>query len=132
MARLAQPQDEMFERNISLIASRASEVQIYSDSFVYEGFVCGLDDVWVQIYGHEENNKGNPETEWRFVLVNRDNISAIGTTGRYISDLDEKTRDYVNRKIKTFVNACDKFQSVREQENDSKREKAGSSSKGLR
>ena len=69
MPRLAQPQDEMFERNISLIASRAQEVQIYSDSFVYEGFVCGLDDVWVQIYGHEENNKDNPDSQWRFVLI---------------------------------------------------------------
>ena len=122
MADLAQQGQVMFERNISLIASRRQEVQVYSDSFVYEGFICGLDNKWIQIYGHEENNKSNPDTQWRFILIGKDKISAIGPTGRYIGDLDEKTQEWVNRKTKTFADVCDKFLSTKGSKNDDGRE----------
>ena len=118
MSKLAQEQELMFERNVALIASRRQEVQVYSDSFVYEGFLCGLDESWVQIYGHEEGNKGNPETEWRFILIGKDKISAIGPTGRNISSLEGQTQDYVSRKTKTFADVCERFLSFKESKND--------------
>lgn len=121
MDKLAQINDVMFERNVALIASRRQEVQVYSDSFVYEGFLCGLDQQWVQIYGHEENNKDNPEAQWRFILIGKDKISAIGPTGKYLTNFDAQTQDYVNRKIKTFADVCDKFLVTRESKNDSSR-----------
>ena len=115
MADLAQHGQVMFERNISLIASRRQEVQIYSDSFVYEGFLCGLDEKWIQIYGHEEGNKDDPSTQWRFILIGKDKISAIGPTGRYVSDLESQTQEWVVRKTKTFADVCDKLQSSKRQ-----------------
>ena len=122
MAKLAQVEDVMFERNVALIASRKQEVQVYSDSFVYEGFLCGLDNQWVQIYGHEENNKDNPDAQWRFILIGRDKISAIGPTGKNLTNFDPQTQDYVSRKIKTFADVCDKFLVARESKNDNSRE----------
>jgi hypothetical protein len=117
MDYLAQQGQVMFERNIAIIASRKQEVQIFSDSFVYEGFVCGLDNDWLQIYGHEEGNKDNFDTRWRFLLIGKDKISAVGPTGRSIHDLDDETREWVSKKIENFSGVADKFMSVRNAKN---------------
>jgi hypothetical protein len=113
MDKLSQVGDTMFERNIAIIASRRQEVQIFSDGFVYEGFLCGMDDNWVQLYGHEENDKNNVDTQWRFLLLVKNNISAIGPTGRNLSDIDEETRKWIEKKIQIFSDVCDKFLSLR-------------------
>ena len=124
MENLAQNDEVMFERNISIIASRRQEIQIFSDTFVYEGFICGLDNKWMQIYGHEENDKDNFETQWRFLLIGRDNISAIGPTGRSIHDVDQVTREWISKKIQVFSDVCDKFLAVKGiKKNDDRREK---------
>ena len=119
---LAQQDEIMFERNVALIASKRQEVQIYSDSFVYEGFLCGLDNKWLQIYGHEENNKNVPGSQWRFILVGKDKISAIGPTGRYVDDIGGEVQEWVHKKTETFAGVCKKFlESHRGVRNDNSR-----------
>lgn len=120
--KLAQSEEVMFERNLAIIASRKQEVQIYSDSFVYEGFICGLDNRWVQLYGHEETNRDNPTIQWRFILIGKDKISAIGSNGRSIHDLDEDIREWINKKIHTFSDVSEKFLTVRGYKNDNRKE----------
>jgi len=111
--KLAQLDEVMFERNIAIIASRKQEVQVFSDGFLYEGFLCGLDENWLQMYGHEENDRENEDSKWRFLLVGKKNISAIGPTGRGLLDYDEVTRDWIAKKIQIFSDVCEKFLSVR-------------------
>ena len=123
MEKLAQQNDLMFERNVAIIASRRQEVQIFSDGFIYQGFLCGLDEKWIQLYGHEEADKNNYDTQWRFLLISKDNVSAIGPTGRSLHDIDSETRDWISKKIQIFSDICDKFVSVRGIKNDSRREK---------
>ena len=120
---LAQSGNSMFERNIAIIASRKNEVQVFSDGFVYEGFLCGMDNYWIQIYGHEENDKNNIDTQWRFLLLAKENVSAIGPTGRTLHDIDEVTREWISKKIQVFSDVCDKFLSARGIKNDNRREK---------
>jgi len=122
-ARLAQGYEVMFERNLALIASKRQEVRIFSDGFVYEGFLGGLDDSWVQLYGHEENDKNNADTQWRFILLNKNNISSIGPTGRGLHDYDNYTREFISKKIQTFSSVCDKFLVSKGVKNDGRREK---------
>lgn len=121
---LAQSAETMFERNTAIIASRRQEVQIFSDGFVYVGYLCGLDENWVQLYGHEENDKDNFATMWRFLLINKNNISAMGPNGNGLHDIDPVTRDFISQKIKMFSDVCDKFLSVRGiRKNDDRKEK---------
>jgi len=121
--KLAQVSDVMFERNIAIIAGKRQEVQIFSDGFVYEGFLCGLDEKWVQLYGHEENNKDNIDSQWRFILISKENISAIGPTGRNLGDIDEVTRVWISKKIQIFSDVSEKFLSAKVNKNDNRREK---------
>ena len=120
MDRLAQPGDIMFERNIGIIASRRQELQIFSDGFVYIGFICGLDENWIQLYGHEEGDKDNFSTQWRFLLIGKENISAVGPTGRSIHDVDPETREWIEKKIKMFSEVSDKFLNSKGVKNDRK------------
>ena len=103
-SKLAQSSDQMFERNIAIIASRQQEIKIFSSTFVYEGFICGLDEEWIQLYGHEEDDN-NSDTMWRFLLVSRRNISAIGSTGRDLNDVDQVTAEWIGKKINVFSNS---------------------------
>lgn len=115
--KLAQASDQMFERNIAIIASRQQEVRVFSDGFVYEGFICGLDEEWMQLYGHEENDR-NADTMWRFLLISRGNISAIGSTGRDLTDVDQVTAEWIGKKIHTFsVEVAGSFSKVRSTKN---------------
>ena len=124
MNKLAQQTDAMFERNISIIAGRRQEVQIFSDGFVYEGFLCGLDEQWIQIYGHEENDKNNFDTQWRFLLISKENVSAVGPTGRSLHDIDPVTREWIAKKIQIFSDVCDKFLATKGiKKNDDRKEK---------
>ena len=120
MDKLAQSNDLVFERNLAIIASRRQEVQVFSDGFVYQGYLCGLDEQWIQLYGHEENDRNNYDAKWRFLLINKSNVSAIGPTGSNLGDLDDETRDWVSKKIQIFSDVCDKFSSVRGAKNSGK------------
>ena len=111
--KLAHANDTMFERNIAIIASRRQEVQIFSDGFVYEGYLCGMDEDWIQLYGHEENDKNNADIQWRFLLLGKGNISAMGPNGNGLHDYDKETQEWISKKIQMFSDVCDKFLSVR-------------------
>lgn len=113
MSKLAQPADQMFERNLAIMSARKKEIRVFSDGFIYEGFLCGLDEQWIQIYGHEELDREVPEVKWRFMLVNRDNVSAIGPTGRDLDDYDSETRNWINDKISVFSSRSSEFNAVR-------------------
>lgn len=104
MDKLAQPLDQMFERNLAIIASRQKEVRVFSDGFIYIGYICGLDEGWLQLYGHEEADNNNPKDMWRFLLILRSNISAIGMTGNDLDDVDNETAEWISKKINTFSN----------------------------
>jgi hypothetical protein len=122
MDKLAQPNDQMFERNIAIIASRKNQVLTYSDGFVFEGFLCGLDDNWVQMYGHEENQE-DPQSRWRFILLGKGNISGIIPSGKTLYDVESDTREYIEKKIKMFSEVSEKFLVVKEKNDNSRREK---------
>jgi len=109
MANLAQESEVMFERNMAIIASRKQEVQVFSDGFVYVGYISGLDSRWLQLYGHEEGDKDNFVTQWRFLLISKENISAIGPNGKNLSDIEPVTREFIAKKIQMFSDVCDKF-----------------------
>jgi len=109
---LKQDGDSMFERNIAIIASRKQEVLVDSDGVLYEGFICGLDEEWLQIYGHDQEDRDHPNLSWRFVLINRSRINSIRTTGRDTMNIVASTREWVEKRISAFVNIAEKFQST--------------------
>jgi len=121
--KLAQSGDLVFERNLAIIAGRRQEVQVFSDGFVYHGYLCGLDENWIQLYGHEENDRNDYDAQWRYLLINRVNVSALGPTGGNLQDLDDETREWVTKKIQIFSDVCDKFSSVRGTKHDNRKEK---------
>ena len=130
MEKLAQNNEVMFERNVALIASRRYEVFVYSDSFVYEGFICGLDSKWLQIYGHEESQKDNLQASWRFILLNKNKISGLVPTGRNLWDLnyEGELNNNIEKKIKNFVEVSKKFLTSKESDDvNSRREEVGTS-----
>lgn len=104
---LAQFESSMFERNIAIKAAKEEEVQVNTFVTSITGFLCGLDEDWVQVCGGESSKLKN---NWDLVLINRSNISFITSTGRTISDIDPKVREYVQRKIGTFVSVSKTFQ----------------------
>jgi hypothetical protein len=122
MDRLAQSNDQMFERNIAIIASRKNQVLTYSDGFVFEGFICGLDENWVQMYGHEEDQE-DPQSRWRFILLGKNNISGIIPSGKTLYDVDSETREYIEKKIKMFSEVSEKFLGGKERNDNSRGEK---------
>jgi hypothetical protein len=121
--KLAHVNDSMFERNIAIIASRKQEVQIFSGGFVYEGYICGMDESWIQMYGHEENDKNNADIQWRFLLLYKNTISAIGPNGNGLHDYTDDIHEWIDKKIHMFSEVCEKFLSVRGTKNDNRREK---------
>jgi len=114
---LKQEYDSMFERNIAIIASRKQEVYVEFGDRLYEGFVCGLDDLWLQIYGHDVEDREDPTLAWRFVLINKDKIVTIRTSGRDLRSLPEDAREWVEKRISAFANIAEKF-SVRKHDTD--------------
>ena len=106
---LRQPLDSMFERNIAIIASRKQEVLVDSDGLTYEGFICGLDEKWMQIYGHDQQDKNDPNLSWRFVLIKLDRVNTIRMSGRDLRDLPVQNREWVEKRISAFANIAEKF-----------------------
>jgi len=117
---LKQNYDVMFERNIAIISSRKQEVLLDIDGELYEGFVCGLDDLWLQIYGHSVEDRDDDAYSWRFVLINKDKVNTIRTTGRDVRGLPDDTRKWVEQKVGNFSNSAEKFLSKKLENNDDK------------
>ena len=98
---LAQVQNTMFERNVAIKASKEEEVQITTPTDNFIGFICGLDDHWVQICGKNEDEYSKGK-DWELILLNRSSLISIHSTGANSNDLDSSIKDYVQRKINTF------------------------------
>lgn len=106
---LAQNWNSMFERNIAIKASKQEEVQVSTPADSFIGFICGLDDNWLQICGKNEDAEYSKGEDWGLILLNRSNLISIHSTGATSSDLDVEVKDYVQRKIDTFSKVSKAF-----------------------
>lgn len=106
--RLAQSEDEMMERNLALIVARGKEVDVrtsVTDS-PYTGFVAGLDEFYLQICLTKNSSQ---------ILVNRDHIVAIESTGRTLSDLEDNDfKTEIVEKVITFQKVCEKHSEAQQ------------------
>ena len=108
--KLAQESEDMFERNLSLWAMKRQEVMICVDGYTISGFLAGLDEYWIQIWGHEKFTE-----ERTFHLISKESISLISPTGISNKDLSEKEAEEVESKVKNFANVSYAFnKSLRE------------------
>jgi vacuolar-type H+-ATPase subunit F/Vma7 len=113
--KLAQESEDMFERNLSLWAMKRQEVQIIVDGYVISGFLAGLDEYWIQVWGSENNE------ERSFHLISKESISVISPTEKSTKDLDPLEATEIESKIKNFSNVAYAFnKSLREEKNNNK------------
>lgn len=100
--RLAQSRDQMFERNISIMGERKSEVTVISSLHDdYVGFIAGLDEKFMQICLSDSG---------RYALINRDAIISVEQTGVSLESIeDERLRNYIERRIAHFARVAGRF-----------------------
>ena len=104
--RLAQESEDMFERNLSLWAMKRQEVKIFVDDYTIVGFLAGLDEYWMQVWGYVDTLVKH---ESSFYLISKDSISAIAPTGRSTKDLNDNVADEIESKVKNFANVSYAF-----------------------
>jgi hypothetical protein len=110
--RLAQESEDMFERNLSLWAMKRQEVKIFADGYTVSGFLAGLDEYWVQVWGSEDFSEADDNS---FHLISKDSISLISPTGKSTKDLDKEEAEEIENKVKNFANVSYAFnKSLRE------------------
>lgn len=110
MEKLAQDYESMFERNIAIIASRKQEVEIETVSGIFVGYLCGLDEMWVQLYGHNVEYENNFNKKNRLLLLNKENILSIITTGKDVKSISTpELQQQIEKRIFNFANISDKF-----------------------
>jgi hypothetical protein len=105
---LAQSWSTMFERNVAIKASKEELVQITTPADNFLGFICGLDEHWLQICGKNEDEYSKGK-DWDLILLNCKTMISIQSTGATSNDLDDDVRDYVQRKIHTFSTVSKTF-----------------------
>lgn len=101
---LSQDKDQMFERNITILAARQREVKVSNPVDSVIGFLSGLDQASVQIV-RTDNQK--------YVLFSRQGPLLIEETGRTLRALRkenittenrENVADVIETRIKSFSN----------------------------
>jgi serine kinase of HPr protein (carbohydrate metabolism regulator) len=105
---LSQDNSTMFERNVAIKASKEEEVQVTTPGDNFIGFICGLDDNWIQICGKNEDDYSKGK-DWELILLNRNKVISIHSTGATSNDLDASIKEYVQRKIHTFSTVSKTF-----------------------
>ncbi len=105
--RLAQESEDMFERNLSLWAMKRQKVQIIADGYAISGFLAGLDEYWVQIWGCEDHL--DPSNASSFHLISKESITLISPTGTSTKDLNEEEAKEIENKVKSFANVSYAF-----------------------
>ena len=115
--RLAQESEDMFERNLSLWAMKRQKVKIFVDGYVVVGFLAGLDEYWLQMWGHEESDLTN---HYSFHLISKESISLIVSTGTSVKDLDRDFAEVVEDKVKNFANVSYAFNKSLKEEKEGK------------
>lgn len=106
--QLAQLSNLMFERNVAIKASKEEEVEITTPADNFIGYICGLDENWLQICGKNEEiyHEGK---DWELILLNLDTVISIQSTGATSNDLDSSIREHVQKKINMFSTVSKKF-----------------------
>lgn len=111
--RLAQESEDMFERNLSLWAMKRQQVKIFTENNIVIGFLAGLDEYWVQIWGYDIDDES---ADYVFYLISKDSISIIMPTGKSIKNLDQDFAKEVESRVKNFANVSYAFnKSLREE-----------------
>jgi hypothetical protein len=115
---LAQPECDMFERNLAHLASRGREVLVRvgraasqgneaadgpgaDSSRVYQGFLAGLDEGYVQLCRTDDQ---------AYVLISRDAVTEIEATGRSIWTYEKE--GLAPNSIKRIKDGCGHFIQV--------------------
>ncbi len=101
---LAQPGAMMFERNISIIASRGRQVRVVT---VYEedqfGFVSGLDEEWLELCTSSDATQ---------MLINRRHIILCYGMREGLDDVrDPEIRKSIDDRVRTFRSVSKGFQN---------------------
>lgn len=115
--RLAQESEDMFERNLSLWAMKRQEVKIVADGYIISGYLAGLDEYWVQIWGAEIFKNAENDS---FHLISKESISIISPTGKSTKDLDEREAEEIENKVKNFANVSYAFNKGLREEKEGK------------
>jgi hypothetical protein len=105
---LSQSNSTMFERNIAIKASKEEMVEVQTQSNSFHGFMCGLDENWIQICGNEEDEIDSVK-EWDLVLLNLKTIVSIQSIGTTSHDLEDSIKEYVQKKIYNFSTVSKAF-----------------------
>ncbi len=99
---LAQSEDTMWERNLSIIASKNREVCVvttFEDELI--GYIAGLDKQFVQICLSDSATQ---------VLINRVHLILVRETGKELWNIsDESLRRKVEDRVKTFASVSKGF-----------------------
>ena len=103
--RLAQESEDMFERNLSLWAMKRQEIKIVADGYIILGFLAGLDEYWVQVWGSVDYEVEGTS----FHLISKEKISLISPTGKSTKDLDDDAAAEIENKVKNFANVSYAF-----------------------
>jgi hypothetical protein len=129
---IAQPDYEMFERNIIHLTRRAREVSVRlgaggwsemepaegpgsGSSRLYVGFLAGLDEGYLQLCRTDNQ---------LLVLIDRDAVTEIEATGRILWRLEEQGMS--PNAVKRITEACQHFINVARAVSDSKGRSSGS------
>jgi hypothetical protein len=115
--RLAQESEDMFERNLSLWAMKRQKVQIIADGYAISGFLAGLDEYWVQVWGYEDH--AGPESS-SFHLISKESITLISPTSTSTKDLGEREAEEIESKVKNFANVCYAFNKSLQEDREGK------------
>lgn len=90
--RLAQPGEQMFERNVAHQARLGKEVRVVTDKVdPVVGYWAGMDDGFVQLC------KSSDQT---LILIDRSVIHTVEETGRFLRDMEEAADVNVRMKAK--------------------------------
>lgn len=95
--KLAQPGDMMFERNLSILAAKGKEIEVFdANGGVYRGFTSGLDDEYLQLCMTDDQ---------AHVMLNRSYIVNLIETGLTLEELefeDPSLARRIKERVRTF------------------------------
>jgi hypothetical protein len=104
---LSQSKSTMFERNIARIASRRLFTAITTDIETYRGFICGLDEKWIQICGFIEVHGCYSTGPYDLILIRLDSITSIES--QHVTSDGTNESGKVDEKIRNFANISKAF-----------------------
>lgn len=115
--QLSQPNDEMFLRNLAIMASRGQEVEVETagDKEPLVGYLAGLDDEFLQICTSTDTVD--------LCLVSRIQITTISPTGITLGDLsrqDPTKYSWVYKRVANFKSVSEAYEASRKEKREEK------------